>query len=127
MAHVMQTRIIHCHDLAVHAHPMQHDVHGVILRAVAGGGESVCDQRDAAGLRGQAVLQPHVRGHAVGQAAPVAAEPVRFRMPVKCLHCGKSLMQGKLNGSELCLQVSCVYEAESWHIMLRPTNMPTKP
>ena len=98
---------------------MQHNVHGVVFRAAAGGGQSVGDQRGAAGLRGQAVLQPHVRGHAVGQAAPVAAEPVRVVAPVECLRCVESDMQARgffqrrLNVAsvkKLCLEVACVCE-----------------
>lgn len=86
---------------------MQHDVHGVVFRAAAGGGQSVCDQRGAASLRGQAVLQPHVIGHAVGQAAPVTAEPVCVVTPVKCLQCGQLLQQAGFRCSWPRLHVWC--------------------
>ena len=69
------------------AHPMQHNVHGVVLGAAAGGGQRVRSQRDGAGGRGQAVLHPHVRGQPLGQAAPIAAEPVRVHPLVERLQC----------------------------------------
>ena len=101
------THTRHCLELAAHAHPMQHNVHGVVLRAAAGGGQSVYEQRGAAGLRGQAVLQPHVRGHPVGQAAPVAAEPVRVVAPVKRLRCDKTdvLAHGFTSLDKFCLHI----------------------
>ena len=91
---------------------MQHNVHGVVLRAAAGGGQSVCEQRGAAGLRGQAVLQPHVRGHPVGQAAPITAEPVRVVAPVERLRCDKTdvLADGSASLDKLCLQILFVCE-----------------
>ena len=102
-------------ELAAHAHPMQHDVHWVVFRATAGGSQSIRGERGAACLRGQAVLQPHVRGDAISQAAPIAAEPMCIVTPVERLRCGQTYMQEETFAcvDRICLQISCVCDCGS--------------